>query len=73
MKYIIIDLEDASLIGIKRENHLHQNGKIIINQNELINNNNLTGTLEERAKVVNGKIYNRVKIKQIIKKYRYGL
>lgn len=72
MRYIIIDKKKAINVGIETKTALVKDGKIIVNENTLLRNKNLTGTLEERASDLEGVIYTNEKIKRIIKTEKYG-
>lgn len=72
MRYIIIDKKKAINVGIETKTALVKDGKIIVNENTLLRNKNLTGTLEERASELDGVIYTNEKIKRIIKTAKYG-
>lgn len=72
MRYIIIDKKKAISVGIETKTALVKDGKMIVNENTLLRNKNLTGTLEERASELEGVIYTNEKIKRIIKTEKYG-
>ena len=73
MKYIIISKDVALRIGINLIGHYVLNNKIVVNQNEILLNGNLDGTLEERVSAIDGKVYTAAYIKRLIKKERYEL
>ena len=73
MKYIIINKDVALRIGINLVGHYVLNNKIVVNQNEILLNNNLDGTLEERVSAIKGKLYTAAYIQRLIKKEGYEL
>ena len=73
MKYIIINKDVALRIGINLIGHYVLSDKIVVNQNELLLNSNLEGTLNERVNAVGGKRYTPIYIKRLIKKEGYEL
>lgn len=73
MKYIIISKDVALRIGINLIGHYVLNNKIVVNQNEILLNNNLEGTLDERVNAVGGKIYTPAYTQRLIKNERYEL
>ena len=73
MKYIIINKDVALRIGINLIGHYVLNNKIVVNQNEILLNNNLEGTLDERISTIDGKLYTATYIQRLIKKEGYEL
>lgn len=73
MKYIIISKDVALRIGINLIGHYVLNNKIVVNQNEILLNGNLDGTLEERVSTIDGKLYTAAYIQRLIKKEGYEL
>ena len=73
MKYIIISKDVALRIGINLIGHYVLNNKIVVNQNEILLNNNLEGTLDERVSAIEGKVYTAAYIQRLIKKEGYEL
>ncbi|MDD2300379.1 MAG: hypothetical protein PHU69_12180 [Fermentimonas sp.] len=73
MKYIIISKDVALRIGINLVGHYVLNNKIVVNQNEILLNNNLDGTLEERVSAIKGKLYTAAYTQRLIKKEGYEL
>ncbi len=73
MKYIIINKDVALRIGINLVGHYVLNNKIVVNQNEILLNNNLDGTLDERISAIDGKLYTATYTQRLIKKEGYEL
>lgn len=73
MKYIIINKEAALQIGINLIGHYVLNDNVVVNQNELLLNSNLEGSLDERVNAVGGKIYTPAYTQRLIKNERYEL
>ncbi len=73
MKYIIISKDVALRIGINLIGHYGLNNKIVVNQNEILLNGNLDGTLEERVSAIDGKLYTAAYTQRLIKKEGYEL
>lgn len=73
MKYIIISKDVALRIGINLIGHYVLNNKIVVNQNEILLNGNLEGTLDERIRTIDGKLYTVTYTQRLIKKEGYEL
>lgn len=73
MKYIIISKDVALRIGINLIGHYVLNNHIVVNQNEILLNGSLDGTLEERVSAIDGKVYTATYIQRLIKKEGYEL
>lgn len=73
MKYIIISKDVALRIGINLIGHYVLNNIIVVNQNEILLNNNLEGTLDERIRAIDGKLYTATYTQRLIKKEGYEL
>lgn len=73
MKYIIISKDVALRIGINLIGHYVLNNHIVVNQNEILLNSNLEGTLDERVSAIEGKVYTAAYIQRLIKKEGYEL
>lgn len=73
MKYAIINKDVALQLGINLIGHYVLSDRVVVNQNELLLNSNLEGTLNERVNAVGGKIYTPIYIQRLIKNKGYEL
>lgn len=69
MKYIIADKYLAGSAGFDVSVHRTNKKNIILNEKEVMNKASLEGvTLEEKSKQIDGKVYERAELIQIISK-----
>lgn len=68
MKYIIIDINKASDLGILSPHRISNDGlQMIINENDLKNNPAIKGdTIEERVENIGGKLYSLPELNNLI-------
>lgn len=71
MRYLIIDRNRAKQLGLTDSKHLQSGGTIIINENELMRLQYLSGTAEERAESENLTLLTLDEVKQVIKDKKY--
>ena len=63
MNYIIADMGMAKARGLRTMGHKARAGLMVFNERELLNCQALTGTLRERAALINGKVYTEAEVK----------
>lgn len=67
MMYVVIDKSTALDIGLSIDTHRCINGKMIVNEKELLMNPLIKGDdTQERAESINGKVMNLAEVEQFI-------
>lgn len=70
MRYIIADLDAAIDAGIIKKGHRVKNGKILLNEKEVLNCIGVERlpTLDEKCEYLKGEIYTRKQINELLEK-----